>query len=404
MLRESDNSWNSPIAWNRLWWVVLLWLGWLPMLAGHSVTLAWAPCPSPNTVGYHVYYGGSSGSYTNIVNVGNVTNTTISGLTGGATYFFAATSLGADGEESHFSNEASTAIPRPTLDPIENINLIQGTAFQNVMLTGISSDSPTGNRTLQISAASSNPSLVPTPILRYISPATTAILTLKPASTGVGTATITVTVNDGGKSNNIISQRFTVTVASNLPPTLNPIANVTVGRNSGVHTMALTGISSGSPTENQTLKISATSSNPRLIPPPTIRYTSPATNALLTFTPSLNSTGSAIVTVTVNDGGNHNNVVRQSFAVTVVPVVANARPAFGVSQNRAAALATIPTTEGQFSFQVTGLAGDQYVVETTSDLTHWIPVQTNIAPFTFVDRAAAGSSQRFYRASYLPAP
>jgi hypothetical protein len=732
---NSDKRYKRPFTWNRHFWAMLLWLGWVPLLAGHTVTLGWNPSPDPNAVAYKVYYGGASRVYTNSEEVGDSTNATISGLMGGATYYFSATSLSADGEESQFSNEATGVIPDtnappaslpptlnaitnvtifenaglqtvalagigagsggnstvtisvnssapavvptptvnytnsnstgtltfapatnalgtstitvtvnngaasnnlasqsftvtvvplpvvslpptlnaitnvtifenaglqtvaltgigagsggnstviisansstlaviptptvnytnsnstgtltfgpatnalgsstitvtvnngagsnnlasqsftvtvvpapvvnpptldaitnltiyessglktvplagitpgannqiqkmtvsaassnpaliptpevnyaspnnvgtltfapltnalglatvtvtvndgaqsnnviartftvtvvvppggnqpPTLNPIGNINLVQGTLSQNVTLTDITSGSPTQKQTLKISAVSSNPSLIPTPTIRYTSPASTAVLMLKPIPTGVGVATISVTVNNGGKSNNIVSQSFTVTVVSNLPPTLNPIANVTVAKNSASETVVLTGISSGSPTENQVLAISATSSNSRLIPTPTIRYTSPGTNALLTFKPLMNSTGTTIVTVTVNDGSSSNNLIHQYFTITVVPAITNAITASVLSTNSAAILTTVVRTGNQLSFQVTGGAGGRYVIQASSDLTHWAPVQTNTAPFTFQDNTAGGSGQRFYRACYLP--
>jgi hypothetical protein len=61
-------------------------------------------------MGYNVYYGGDCGVYTNIIQAGNATNATISGLTVGTTYYFAATSYTASGMESPFSSEASCLV------------------------------------------------------------------------------------------------------------------------------------------------------------------------------------------------------------------------------------------------------------------------------------------------------
>jgi hypothetical protein len=71
------------------------------------------------------------------------------------------------------------------------------------------------------------PGLIPNPTVNYTSANTTGSLTFTPVSNGYGTATITVTVNDGGTSNNIVTRTFTVTVnAVNQPPTLNAINNL----------------------------------------------------------------------------------------------------------------------------------------------------------------------------------
>jgi hypothetical protein len=79
--------------------------------AGQSVTLAWNPSSDPNAAGYNIYYGGTSRSYTNMLDAGNVTSTTISGLTAGATYYFAATTYDSIGRESGYSGEASYVVP-----------------------------------------------------------------------------------------------------------------------------------------------------------------------------------------------------------------------------------------------------------------------------------------------------
>lgn len=62
-------------------------------------------------MGYRVYYGPASGTYTNVVAVGNVTNAVVAGLTAGRKYYFAATSYNLLGLESEFSNEAVFTIP-----------------------------------------------------------------------------------------------------------------------------------------------------------------------------------------------------------------------------------------------------------------------------------------------------
>jgi uncharacterized repeat protein (TIGR03803 family) len=52
---------------------------------------------------------------------------------------------------------------------------------------------------------------------------------------------------------------------------------------------------------------------------------------------------------------------------------------------------------GQFQFTASGLAGYRYVVQASTNLTDWAPLQTNPAPFQFVDAAAADYPRRFYR-------
>jgi len=74
--------------------------------------------------------------------------------------------------------------------------------------------------------------------------------------------------------------------------------------------------------------VSATSSNPGLIPDPTVSYTNPSDTGSLVVAPVANQYGAATITVTVEDGGLDNNletagdnaIVSQTFEVTVTSV------------------------------------------------------------------------------------
>jgi hypothetical protein len=288
-----------------------------------SVTLAWDNSTNSAVTGYNLYYGTSSRTYSQIVSVGNSTNATVSGLVVGTTYYFAATAYNASGAESDFSNEA-TYTPAagsnapPTINPISNVTVNEDIGAQSITLTGITSGSTNEIQTLSVTASSSNPSLTSTLSVNYTSPNSTGTLLFTPAPNAFGNATITVTVNDGQSTT---STSFVLTVNPvNDPPTLTQIANITVNQNSGPQNVALSGITSGAPNENDTLSISATSSNPGLIPNPSITYTSPNTTGTLTFTPVANASGTATITVTVNDNQPANNTVSRSFTVTVAPV------------------------------------------------------------------------------------
>jgi len=104
----------------RNWGVIALLaviLAWLPPAmsqpssASQGVTLAWTQSPSTNVAGYKIYYGPSSRAYTNAVFVGSGTNVTLSNMSAGNTYYFAATAIDSSGMESPFSNETSYAVP-----------------------------------------------------------------------------------------------------------------------------------------------------------------------------------------------------------------------------------------------------------------------------------------------------
>ncbi|HUZ06841.1 MAG TPA: VCBS repeat-containing protein [Candidatus Paceibacterota bacterium] len=53
---------------------------------------------------------------------------------------------------------------------------------------------------------------------------------------------------------------------------------------------------------------------------------------------------------------------------------------------------------GQFRLSVTGVAGQWYLVQASTNLVAWIPVATNMAPFTYTDANPVAYQQRFFRA------
>lgn len=207
----------------------------------------------------------------------------------------------------------------PTLNSIANpAAILEDASQQTVSLSGITAG-PNETQTLSITATSDNTAVIPHPTVVYTSPSATGSLRCTPVANMSGSATITVTVNDGQATNNTITQTFTVTVnAVNDAPTLDVIRNpVAILEDAGLQTVNLTGISSG-PNESQALVITAVSSNTALIPHPAVTYTTP--NASLSYTPEANAHGSAIITVTVNDGQAANNTFSRTFTVTVTAV------------------------------------------------------------------------------------
>jgi hypothetical protein len=220
-----------------------------------------------------------------------------------------------------FNVTVNPANDTPTLNAIANVSIGENAAQQTVSLAGIGSGAANETQTLTVTAVSSNPSLIPNPTVSYTSPGATGSLNFTPAANTSGSATVTVTVNDGQAANNTVVRTFTVNVnVVNVPPTLAAIGNVSISEEAAAQTVSLSGISSGSANENQTLTVTATSSNPGLIPNPTVTYTSPNTTGSLSFTPAADKSGSAVITVTVNDGHAVSNTLSRTFTVTVTPV------------------------------------------------------------------------------------
>jgi hypothetical protein len=91
--------------------ILSVWLATCESAMAASVTLDWNASTSPSVAGYNVYFGTTSGNYTSKVDVGSATSITVSNLTAGLTYYFAATAYDVNGDESGFSSEISYTVP-----------------------------------------------------------------------------------------------------------------------------------------------------------------------------------------------------------------------------------------------------------------------------------------------------
>jgi endonuclease/exonuclease/phosphatase family metal-dependent hydrolase len=59
-------------------------------------------------------------------------------------------------------------------------------------------------------------------------------------------------------------------------------------------------------------------------------------------------------------------------------------------------------TNGHYQLSFTGVAGKQYVVQASTNLVHWVGIQTNTYPFTLTQTNVSSPQARFYRVALLP--
>ena len=122
------------------------------------------------------------------------------------------------------------------------------------------------------------------------------------------------------ESGNLAIFRYTGAAAgTNNPPTLNALTNLVLDEDAPQQTVALSGISNGGEA-GQAVRLSAVSSDPSLVPNPTISYFSPTATGTLRLRPAPNAFGTCTITVTASDGQSQQGLTTRTFQVTVNPV------------------------------------------------------------------------------------
>ena len=120
------------------------------------------------------------------------------------------------------------------------------------------------SQTLTVTASSSNTALIPNPTVIYTSPSATGSLSFTPVANAFGTATITVTVNDGQSANNTVTRTLHGDgERGERCADAECARDVTINEDAGRRRSSLSGITGGRPGRVQTLTVTATSSQHR---------------------------------------------------------------------------------------------------------------------------------------------
>ena len=231
----------------------------------------------------------------------------------------------------------------PVMTAVPPQRIMDGAPTLSTLLTGIAPGPARESTQLvtNVTATSSDPALVPHPVVSYTPGATTATLAFTPALNATGTVVITVVLQDNGGTDGGGMDRSTntFTIAVNLP-NLAPsfalsAASVMAAEDSGARTFPgfVTNIVAGPTNElDQTVSFLVTSDNATLF------QAAPAitTAGTLNFTPAANAFGTAMVTVRAQDnggtaGGGVDTSAAQTFTLTVSPV--NDAPQIGFASN-----------------------------------------------------------------------
>src|SRR3989344_5444173 len=127
--------------------------------------------------------------------------------------------------------------------------------------------------------------------------------------TSVTSGTLMVTATSGA-----ITGSSGIVTVTNVPPSFDAIANQSVDENSSSQNKYITNVSASE--SDQTVTMSAVSSNTELIPNPVISGS--GSTRTLEYAPSTNMAGTATITVTADDGQANNNTYARIFTITVI--------------------------------------------------------------------------------------
>lgn len=180
----------------------------------------------------------------------------------------------------------------PSFDSIVNQTINEDSSLQTVDITNISQGPGETSQTISMSATSSDTSLIPNPSISGTG--ATRSLTYTPTTNKYGSATITVTANDGQSLNNLYSRTFTITVNSvNDAPIAHDDTSI-VNEDSLLTIPKSELLSNDTDIEGDLLSITSVS-NP-------INGNAIIDGANIVFTPAANYSGNASFEYTVSDG------------------------------------------------------------------------------------------------------
>lgn len=214
-------------------------------------------------------------------------------------------------------SEVNTA---PTISSIADrtINLNRSTG--GIAFTIGDSTTPAGS--LVVTAATSNPALLPVSSIVFGGSGANRTIIATPVTDKSGVAIVTVSVSDGSLTS---STSFSVIVQGvNAAPTIGSIANQSIGRGGSTGPVGFSVNDLDSPVES--LVLTANSSNLAFLPLSGIVFGGTGSARTVSLTPAPGSAGSSTVTVTVSDGSSSAStsfvlsVLGENLSPTITPI------------------------------------------------------------------------------------
>ncbi len=211
--------------------------------------------------------------------------------------------------QTTFQVTVNTVNDLPTITSIANQTINENNSTGVLAFTVGDVETPLA--TLSVTGSSNNTSLIPNANIALAGSGGNRTVNVTPLANQNGTATITLTVNDGTAT---AQTTFQVTVnAINDLPTITAISNQTINENTSTGALAFTVTDAETPLP--TLGVTGSSNNTSLVPNANIIVLAGSGgNRTVNVTPLANQGGTAIITLVVNDG---TATAHTTFQVTV---------------------------------------------------------------------------------------
>lgn len=201
----------------------------------------------------------------------------------------------------------STNTP-PTISNVADVTTDEDTATPVLGFTIGDAENTTASLTL--SGTSSNPLLVPNANIVFSGTSANRSVIVTPAANQSGTATITLTVSDGG-----LTATDTFVLNVNGAPSISAIDDLAIDEDALIPAIDFEIGDDATPLGS--LVLSAHSSNELLVPDGNIVFSGSGASRSVAISPLANANGTAIITLSVYDGRVSSS---QSFDLTVAPV------------------------------------------------------------------------------------
>ena len=298
----------------------------------NEAKFAWLPNTETNLAGYKIYYGTASRSYTNSVDVGNPpavdgrVTASLSGFTGGSTYYFAATAYDTDGFESDYSTEVVWTVPVVVVSPPTAGNTVLALAEDTVgngQLAGISQDGSPLTYQLVTNGLLGSAAILD---------AASGAFRYTPAANNHGVDSFTYKVSDAHGESNIATVTVTINAVNDIPAA--DTAQIATSED-----LPKTGKLAGHDIDGDQLTY-AIVSNGTL---GQVVLTDAATGAF-SYSPAADKAGADSFTFRVNDGAVNSNIATVSISIGAVNDAPSARDGvLAVNENGAATGALVGT-------------------------------------------------------------